>query len=79
MKSLLILVAALLVTTGFAILPGAKRADDMSQPCAMCEFVAQVVEGFVSSTSTEDEIFNFLEKACSLVSAPYNSQVGILI
>jgi len=74
MKAILLLVA-IFAACAFAARPHhLARRMQQQQGCALCEFVVQTVEGFVTSNSSEAQILNFLNRACTLLPDPYSGQ-----
>lgn len=76
MKAALVLLLAFVISS-FAFVPIVKKpaVEGMGNNCALCEFVLQTAEGFISDNSTEEGILAFLEKACGAISEPYGSEV----
>lgn len=69
----LVFLCVLLVASAWcAVLPGRVRGG---QTCALCEFVIQTAEGYITSNSSEAEIIKFLDQACGLVPQPYSDEV----
>lgn len=80
MKNYILVLAIVLAiaSVSFAFLPQKMNlGDDMGEPCAICEFVTQALEGYISSFSTEAEIMEFLTRACGLVQSPFTAQVRL--
>jgi len=81
MKLLVVLLALAAISETFAVVQKTERASDedgMGQTCALCQFALQTVEGFISDTSTEAEIFGFLEKVCGMLPSNYSEEVLLL-